>query len=140
MNLIPIDRKINGVREFSIKDTLELCQSFMDYNKRGLIFFPEGTRGEPGKITSFKKGASSFAVSLDKPILPAVIFGSHKAWPKDQILMRPSEIIVYILEPIYPKSFLNSNKPSKDEVSNAVDKMTLELEQKIKDKARSLYE
>ena len=54
--------------------------------------------------------------------------------------MRPSEIIVYILEPIYPKSFLNGNEPSKDEISNAVDKMTLELEQKIKDKARSLYE
>lgn len=140
MNLIPIDRKINGVRELSIKDTLQLCQSFMDYNKRCLIFFPEGTRGKPGKITTFKKGASSFAISLNKPILPAVIFGSHKAWPKDQILMKPSKIIVYILEPIYPKSFLNSDKPSKEEISEAVDKMTLELEQKIKDKARSLYE
>ena len=29
---------------------------------------------------------------------------------------------------------------SKEEISEAVDKMTLELEQKIKDKARSLYE
>jgi 1-acyl-sn-glycerol-3-phosphate acyltransferase len=54
--------------------------------------------------------------------------------------MKPSKIIVYILEPIYPKSFLNSDKPSKEEISEAVDKMTLELEQKIKDKARSLYE
>ena len=54
--------------------------------------------------------------------------------------MRPSKIIVYILEPIYPKSFLNSSNASKEEISEAVDKMTLELEQKIKDKARSLYE
>ena len=37
MNLIPIDRKIDGVRSFPIKDTLTLCKSFMNYNKRCLI-------------------------------------------------------------------------------------------------------
>ena len=31
MNLIPVDRKIDGVRKFSIKDTLALVRAFMDY-------------------------------------------------------------------------------------------------------------
>ena len=139
MNLIPIDRKINGIREFSIKETLALCKSFMNYNKRCLIFFPEGTRGRPGKISKFKRGASTFAVNLDKPILPAVIFGSHKAWPKDKFFMRPSKIVVYILKPIYPKSFLKNESPSNSEQAEAIEKMTLKLEQEIK-KASFLYE
>ena len=140
MNLIPIDRKINGVRDFSIKDTLTLCQSFMNYNKRCLIFFPEGTRGEPGKISKFKKGASTFAINLNKPILPAVIFGSHKAWPKDKIFMKPSKIVIYILEPLYPKSFLKNENPSSSEQMEAINEMTLKLEQEIKKKASFLYE
>lgn len=139
MNLIPIDRKIDGVRRFPIKDTLLLCESFMNHDKRCLIFFPEGTRGNPGKISSFKKGASSFAINLDKPILPAVIYGSHKAWPKDKFFMRPCKIFVYILKPIYPSSFLKTNNPSKEELAMAVESMTLDLEQKIKEKAKTLY-
>lgn len=140
MNLIPIDRKIDGVRSFPIKDTLTLCKSFMSYNKRCLIFFPEGTRGKPGEITPFKRGASTFSINLNKPIVPAVIFGSHRAWPKDKFLMQPGKICVYILEPIYPSSFIKTESPTNEEVSKAIKVMTLELEQRIKEKAEFLYE
>lgn len=140
MNLIPIDRKIDGVRSFPIKDTLTLCKSFMNYNKRCLIFFPEGTRGKPGEITPFKRGASTFSINLNKPIVPAVIFGSHRAWPKDKFLMQPGKICVYILEPIYPSSFIKTESPTNEEVSKAIKVMTLELEQRIKEKAEFLYE
>ena len=75
----------------------------------------------------------------DKPILPDVIYGSHKAWPKDKFFMRPCKIFVYILEPIYPSSFLKTNNPSKEELAMAVESMTLDLEQKIKEKAKTLY-
>jgi 1-acyl-sn-glycerol-3-phosphate acyltransferase len=140
MNLIPIDRKIDGVRSFPIKDTLTLCKSFMSYNKRCLIFFPEGTRGKPGEITPFKRGASTFSINLNKPIVPAVIFGSHRAWPKDKFLMQPGKICVYILEPIYPSSFIKTESPTNEEVNKAIKGMTLELEQRIKEKAEFLYE
>jgi len=140
MNLIPIDRKIDGVRSFPIKDTLTLCKSFMSYNKRCLIFFPEGTRGKPGEITPFKRGASTFSINLNKPIVPAVIFGSHTAWPKDKLLMQPGKVCVYILEPIYPSSFIKTESPTNEEVNKAIKGMTLELEQRIKEKAEFLYE
>ncbi|NQV50781.1 MAG: 1-acyl-sn-glycerol-3-phosphate acyltransferase [Candidatus Marinimicrobia bacterium] len=140
MNLIPIDRKVNGVSVFPIKDTIKLCKTFMSYHQRSLIFFPEGTRGTPGKILPFKKGAARFALDLGTPILPAVIYGSHKAWPRGNFLMRPTAIEVYILEPIHPDSFLENDNPSEDELSNASKKMTTALEQAITKKAMELYD
>ncbi len=47
MNLIPVDRKINGVRNFSIENTLSLCKAFMDFEKRNLIMFPEELEETP---------------------------------------------------------------------------------------------
>ena len=140
MNLVPIDRKIDGVRKFSTQDTLVLCQAFMDYQQRNLVFFPEGTRGNPGKILPFKKGAASFSLNLNAPILPAVIYGSHKAWPKDKIFMRPTTIRVYILEPIFPDSFLDNNNPDDDDLTAAADAMTAVLEERIIEKTLDLYE
>ena len=140
MNLIPIDRKVGGVRKFSTQDTLTLCQAFMGYQKRNLVFFPEGTRGNPGKILPFKRGAASFSLNLNAPILPAVIYGSHKAWPKDKIFMRTTSIRVYILEPIFPDSFLDNNNPDDDDLTAAADAMTAVLEERIIEKTLDLYE
>ena len=140
MNLIPIDRKVGGIRQFSIEDTLTLCKTFMDYQHRNLIFFPEGTRGAPGVMNAFKKGAASFALNLDIPILPAVIHGSHKSWPKDKIFMRPAAIRVYILEPLYPGSFLDTDNPGDNDLANAAQEMTMELERRITEKVKNLYE
>lgn len=140
MNLIPIDRKVNGASEFPVKDTIKLCKTFMDFRQRGLIFFPEGTRGIPGKILPFKKGAASFSLNLGVPILPAVIFGSHKAWPRGNYFMRPTGIEVYILEPIYPDFFLENDNPDEDDLKQASIKMTSALEHAITKKAMELYE
>ncbi|NQV29925.1 MAG: 1-acyl-sn-glycerol-3-phosphate acyltransferase [Candidatus Marinimicrobia bacterium] len=140
MNLIPIDRKANGVSVFSIKDTLKLCKTFMSYRQRNLIFFPEGTRGTPGKVLPFKKGAARFSLDLGVPILPAVIHGSHKAWPRGNFLMRPTNIEVYILEPIYPDFFLANDNPGEDDLRNASVKMISALEQAITKKAMELYD
>ncbi len=140
MNLIPIDRKIDGVTQFPVSDTLKLCKTFMDYQKRSLIFFPEGTRGIPGKILPFKKGAARFSLNLGVPILPAVIYGSHKAWPRGNFLMRPTGIEVYILKPIYPETFLENDNPSEDELRSVSIKMTSALEQAITEKAIELYD
>ena len=112
----------------------------MRSQQRSLVFFPEGTRGNPGKILPFKRGAASFSLSLNAPILPAVIYGSHKAWPKDKIFMRPTGIRVYILEPIFPDSFLDNNNPDEDDLTSAADEMTAVLERRITEKTLDLYE
>tara|TARA_B100000676_G_scaffold164819_1_gene162082 strand:+ start:42 stop:773 length:732 start_codon:yes stop_codon:yes gene_type:complete len=141
MNLIPVDRSSNKEKELSIKDSEALCNAFMEYEQRNLILFPEGTRGNPGELLPFKKGAARFALNLNKPILPAVIYGSHKIWPRGKVFFGlPTKIKVFILEPIYPNSFLSGHNPTEKEIDLAISKMTKTLEQKIKDKVLTLYE
>ena len=137
LNLIPIDRKKNGVRKFSIKKTISLCDSFMKLNNRNLILFPEGSRGNPGQLKPFKNGAASFSLNLNKPILPAVISGTEIAWPKGKIFMRPTPIEVHILEPIYPSSFQNVDDMKNDENDN-LSTYTNFIERKINEKIREI--
>ena len=140
MNLIPIDRKVNGVRNFSIENTLSLCKAFMDFEKRNLIMFPEGTRGEPGKLLPFHLGTAKFSIHLNKPILPAVIYGSHLVWPRGKVFFSwPKKIKVVILKPIYPSSFLKEKNPSEDSIQKATKEMTEFLENQIKEKVKLLY-
>ena len=54
--------------------------------------------------------------------------------------MRPTAIHVYILEPIFPDSFLNNNNPDEDEMTAAAEEMTAVLEQRITEKTLDLYE
>ena len=141
MNLIPVDRASKKDKELSIKDSEDLCSAFMNYEQRNLILFPEGTRGNPGELLPFKKGAARFALNLNKPILPAVIYGSHKIWPRGKVFFGlPSRIRVFILEPIYPASFLSGHNPTEKEIDLAISNMTKTLEKKIKDKVLTLYE
>ena len=141
MNLIPVDRASNKDKELSIKDSEALCDAFMKYEQRNLILFPEGTRGNPGELLPFKKGAARFALNLNKPILPAVIYGSHKIWPRGKVFFGlPTKIKVFILEPIYPDSFLSGHNPTEKEIDLAISNMTKTLEKKIKDKVLTLYE
>ena len=141
MNLIPVDRSSNKEKELSIKDSEALCNAFMKYEQRNLILFPEGTRGNPGELLPFKKGAARFALNLNKPILPAVIYGSHKIWPRGKVFFGlPTKIKVFILEPIYPGSFLSGHNPTEKEIDLAISKMTKTLEKKIKDTVLTLYE
>ena len=140
MNLIPVDRKIDGVRKFSIKDTLTLVKAFMDYEKRSLIMFPEGTRGKPRKVLPFHMGTAKFSIYLNKPILPAVIYGSHLVWPRGKLFFGwPRKIKVLILKPIYPTSFIKEKNPSEEAVQKATKEMTEFLENQIKEKIKLLY-
>jgi len=140
MNLIPIDRKTDGVRKFSIQNTLSLSRAFMDFDKRNLIMFPEGTRGKPGVLLPFHLGAARFAVNLNKPILPAVIYGSHKVWPRGKVFFSwPRKIKVFILKPIYPNAFIKKDNPSDNDIKIAIKDMTYFLENQIKEKTKLLY-
>ena len=141
MNLIPVDRGSNKEKELSIEESEALCNAFMEYEQRNLILFPEGTRGNPGELLPFKRGAARFALNLNKPILPAVIYGSHKIWPKGKVFFGlPTRIKVVILEPIYPASFLSGHNPTEKEIDLAISNMTKTLEKEIKSKVLTLYE
>ena len=138
MNLIPLGRESDSGKDITFEETLKLSNGFMSVGKRCIIIFPEGSRGKPNVMTRFRKGPARLAIGLNKPILPAVITGSGKSWPKGKIFFRPGKIHVYILEALYPESFINNDSEDKKDLFGAAEQMTTELENRIKKKIKDL--
>ncbi|MFH1478727.1 MAG: lysophospholipid acyltransferase family protein [Candidatus Omnitrophota bacterium] len=51
-------------------------------NDMSVLFFPEGTRSDTGKMNKFQNGAFKLAIQEKKPILPISINGTKDAIPK----------------------------------------------------------
>ena len=132
INLIPISRKPNP-ESLDLDDTMTLSKAFMDLGNN-IIIFPEGSRGEVGKIQRFRKGAVKFSMGLDVPILPAAIMGAEKAWPKGKKFIKPFPITVKVLPKINPPK----NCSTKVAYNKALSKVTKELETKIKKAVKDL--
>ncbi|HFD14184.1 MAG TPA: 1-acyl-sn-glycerol-3-phosphate acyltransferase [Epsilonproteobacteria bacterium] len=67
-----------------------------------VIIFPEGSRGEPEEMGTFKTGIAHLAKEFSLvPVLPVYIHGAGKALPKGEALFVPFIIDVCIADPIY---------------------------------------
>lgn len=80
----------------------------------GLVIFPEGTRSADGDIQSITRGFVLLAQKAGVPIIPARIFGSHKAWPKSRRIFRPAKVRVLFLEPVYSQKGKDYNRTAQD--------------------------
>jgi len=70
------------VREGREKDPLKGMRERLEQG-HNLVIFPEGTRGEAGKIASFKTGVGQLAVEYPAlPIVPVYLVGPERAFPK----------------------------------------------------------
>ncbi|MQL83354.1 hypothetical protein Taro_015824 [Colocasia esculenta] len=69
-------------------------------NNLSLIIFPEGTRSKTGRLLPFKKGFVHIATQSRLPIVPMVVTGTHLAWRKDSLRVRPAPLTVKFLPPI----------------------------------------
>ncbi len=67
-----------------------------------VVFFPEGTRSDDGRLRPFKKGGFLLARQLDLPILPVSIDGSTRILPKGCLFPRPGTVQVRFHPPIVP--------------------------------------
>ncbi|XP_020682066.1 1-acyl-sn-glycerol-3-phosphate acyltransferase-like isoform X2 [Dendrobium catenatum] len=77
----------------------EVAQAIVKKNL-SLIIFPEGTRSKTGRLLPFKKGFVHIALQSKLPIVPMVLTGTHLAWRKNSLRVRPAPLKVRYLPPI----------------------------------------
>ena len=67
---------------------------------RGLfvLFFPEGTRVEAGKINRYSRGSFELALRSNVPVLP-IVHNSGDCWPAHKFLKYPGTIFLTIGKP-----------------------------------------
>ncbi|KAK9673897.1 hypothetical protein RND81_12G197200 [Saponaria officinalis] len=95
-NHLRIDRSNPNAAIVSLKKAAQAVVR----NNLSLILFPEGTRSKNGRLLPFKKGFVHLALQTRLPIVPIVLTGTHKAWRKGSLRVRPVHITVKYLPPI----------------------------------------
>jgi 1-acyl-sn-glycerol-3-phosphate acyltransferase len=98
---------------------------------RSLIVYPEGTRGEPGKLESFKRGVGVLAAEFpDLPVYPVFIKGVEKCLARNEYLIVPFEIgLTATDKPLYGRDFLKQTGGGSREASKLI---TQALEEEVK--------
>lgn len=102
-----------GVRYLDIADAsslyivFEQMRSHLDQGKN-LLIFAEGSRHTGEKLNKFKGGAFALAKQLNCPIVPVIIEGTGKIYPKGASCYATSqhvEVVVSLLEPLRAEDF-----------------------------------
>ncbi len=90
---------VDRVRGDSIRRSIEKAAQKIK-EKTSVVFFPEGTRSEDGKLLKFRKGGFMLAQKSGCPILPITINGSRFVLPKNTLDLMPGKIEIRIHRPI----------------------------------------
>ncbi len=80
-----------GIRRNSERDAYKaLCEVVKKLKSgKSVVFFPEGTRSENGKLGNFKRGVSMVVLRSGRKVVPTAIIGSGKFLAKSSFLCHP---------------------------------------------------
>jgi len=96
VGILPIKRKI----ERGDDNPLQPCNDALRDGKV-LIVFPEGSRGEPERLQSFKGGIARLAENNPEvPVVPVFLHGLGKALPKGESILVPFFCDVFVGTPL----------------------------------------
>ena len=103
MHIIPIDRQRKDKESDPLAEPANVLA-----RKEIVLLFPEGSRGEPERLSRFKSGVARLVERQpDAPIIPVFMHGLGKALPRGDFLLVPFFVDVVIGEPIYWRGSVN---------------------------------
>ncbi len=95
LGIIPLDRSGGKSRQEILAPVLDALAE-----DRIVIFFPEGTRGDPERAKPLKSGVAFLAETFPEvPVYPVFMHGLGKALPKGEALLVPFFCDVFVGEP-----------------------------------------
>lgn len=96
--IIPIAR--HEIKKSKLSDVFNPITEALR-NNEVVLLYPEGTRGEPEKMQSFKSGIAYIASEhADVPIIPIFLYGLGRAMPRGDGLLVPVCCTAFIGSPI----------------------------------------
>ena len=99
-----------------------------------VAIFPEGVRQHNGELGQAKRGVGMLAELGRVPVIPALIQGTFRAWPRDAKRLFPSKIRVAFGHPIpYTTSSVTEHpsRGSREQLADAVTREWHRLEQPV---------
>lgn len=92
VGIVPLNRQ----RQHLHDDLLAPVAAALDRGEI-LIFFPEGSRGEPEQLAEFKTGLARIAERRpDVPVIPVYTYGLGKALPKGEWMIVPFFVDIFV--------------------------------------------
>jgi 1-acyl-sn-glycerol-3-phosphate acyltransferase len=91
-----IDRANRRDAASALRETIDLLKRY----RTSVWIWPEGTRSADGRLLPFKRGFAHVALATRLPVVPVVLTGTHRCWPKGRIVTHASSIRLRVLDPI----------------------------------------
>lgn len=97
-NIIPISRKVSKTAQEEFYEELDKRLK----NRDIVILYPEGSRGEPDKMSNFKSGIAHIAkLHPEVPIIPVYMEGLGMALPRGEAVFVPAICTVIVEKTLF---------------------------------------